>query len=151
MMSKNKSQVWSLDSIIASVIFVTSVVIFILILTNNYSTSTQEDAQRDNNKILQIISGTEDLSISGARGISTTTLSFLIGPNVNLERLKELQEASYNDLKSTMGIRGNFCIFFEDLDGNIINISEYTGSNIKSVGLGDNRTFLLDNVRCANE
>jgi hypothetical protein len=129
---KKNSQIWSLDSIIASVIFVTSIVVFILIITTNNSKTTHEDIEKESSKINQLISRTDS-------GVT----SFLIGPNIDIEKLSNLQKYNYTQLKSTMAIRSDFCIYFEDMEGNIINISNYTGA--ESFGLGHNLTKLGNN------
>jgi hypothetical protein len=138
MVVKNKkAQIWSLDSIIASVIFVTSIVVIALILTLDYTKVDPENLEEENSKINQLISGSDNLQ---------QPLSFLIGPNVNTERLKRLHEYEYKDLRNQFGIKGDFCIYFEDMNGNIINISTYTGK--EKVGFGDNKINLTNSITC---
>ena len=38
------------------------------------------------------------------------------------ERVESLYRMDYNDVKSLAGIKSDFCIFFEDKDGNIVKI-----------------------------
>jgi hypothetical protein len=129
---KNKSQIWSLDSIFASVIFVTFIFVFVFILTMNNSKTTHEEIQNENIKINQIVNSPE------------SNFYFLNGPNVDINLLKTLQDQDYKTLKDSFSINSDFCIYFEDMNGSIINISTYTNQNL-GLGLGHNQTKLGNN------
>jgi len=56
----------------------------------------------------------------------------LLGSNELLEvRVRELYEMDYEEIKSILGLKQDFCIFFEDISGNLVNIADI-GSGIGS-------------------
>lgn len=137
---KRKSQIWSIDSIIAIVIFITTIVIFIVYLSTTDSSLTAEDVQRESNIITQLIGISED-TVQATRG--SRHLSFVSGPNINVDNLRRIQEHTYEQLRESFGIRSNFCIYLEDMQTNIINISLLTNSS-EGVGIGHNGTRYID-------
>ena len=63
-------------------------------------------------------------------------IAFIIDGKVDTDKLKEVANMDYTQLKSKLGIRSDFCIYFEDKDGNIIDISgDIEKENV--VGIGD--------------
>ena len=145
---KKKSQVWSLDTIIASVIFITTIVIFIAILYRPDPHLTHEELIEESNRLNQVISGSEQ------GRTQTTNLAFLIGTNIDIERTINVKERSYNELKNAIGLRADFCIYIEDMEGNIINLSKYTKEELKMIGIGHNGTIFKDDdgkvMYCSN-
>ena len=49
--------------------------------------------------------------------------------------------------KNALGIRGDFCIYFEDSSGNIVDISKYTGGN-EQYGIGNPKVKLGATINC---
>ena len=41
---------------------------------------------------------------------------------------------NYRDLKGKLGIKNDFCIYFEDEDGNLVNISDLVGIQVAGIG-----------------
>lgn len=64
----------------------------------------------------------------------------LLGPNELLEeRVRELGEMDYDEIKNILGLKQDFCIFFEDISGNLVNIA-----NINP-GIGSNKIYVNGN------
>ena len=40
------------------------------------------------------------------------------------EKVESLEEMNYDEIKSMLGIKSDFCIFFEDITGNLVNIND---------------------------
>ncbi len=108
------SQVWSMDIMIAIVIFIGAIFVFYSILSNKYSSKTDE-LQNDASIVL------ENLNITG-----------------NMTHVEELLKESYPDLKRKLRIKNEFCIFFEDDNGNIIYISQ------NQAGIGSEKIKVSD-------
>lgn len=66
--------------------------------------------------------------ISGAAEIKAEELtamilkggSFANNGTVDENRLREIQGMAYDDLKSSLGVKNDFCVYIEDGNGNII-------------------------------
>ena len=108
------SQVWSMDIMIAIVIFIGAIFAFYSILSNKYSSKTDE-LQNDASTVL------ENLNITG-----------------NMSQVEELLKESYPDLKRKLRIKNEFCIFFEDEKGNIMYISQ------DQAGIGSEKIKISD-------
>lgn len=111
-----RGQVWSVDVLLGVVIFVSVILIF-------YVTISAKQKP-----------GIEDLEIE-ASNLKTEfeknyELGFIKADEVNETKFEEfvnLTEKNYSEVKQKLGIKGEFCIFYEDNDGNIILIGNKTG------------------------
>ena len=54
-------------------------------------------------------------------------ISLLSSDQINIEKLKMLNNMEYDDVKNTLGVKSDFCIYFEDATGDIVRID-----NLKS-------------------
>ena|SRR3989338_5810362 len=63
--------------------------------------------------------------------ISLTALDELVE-----EKVVNLDQMDYNEVKSMLGVKNDFCIYFEDISGNVIRID---GINL---GIGSNRIYI---------
>lgn len=61
----------------------------------------------------------------------TDSTEFSIAPGniINEERLKKISGMTYDNLKDNLDVENEFCVYFEDEDGNLV---EVTG--VKSIG-----------------
>ncbi|MFP4112270.1 MAG: hypothetical protein ACLFPQ_01390 [Candidatus Woesearchaeota archaeon] len=140
--NKMKAQVFSLDTIIGVVIFLVVFTIFFAILTKNTQQDTTEQLNQEAQVLLNKLTTTDDSSLSPGQD-----LAIVKGGRVVEERIPELLGKDYEELKASLGIKGDFCIFFEDRDGNIINISDITGRD-DIIGLG-NQKINISGVPCS--
>ena len=52
------------------------------------------------------------------------------------EKVIELHQMDYNNVKSMLGVKSDFCVYFEDISGNVITIDGI------SPGIGSNRIYV---------
>ena len=95
-----KSQAWSMDIMIAMVIFISIIFVFYSILSNN-----------GDNKIREL----KDDALIVAGNIDITK---------NPNRIEELLGEDYSELKKKLRVKNEFCIFLEDEEGNVIYLSQ---------------------------
>ena len=112
--SKISSQAFSMDIMLAVIIFIGTVLFFYAIL-NTTQSSKADELQNDASKVLtDLLSGNPGVKITDGNTINATKLGELLG--------------NYSELKSKLKVKNDFCIYFEDEDGNVIYInSTYTG------------------------
>ena len=109
------SQAWSLDIMLAIVIFLGTAFFFFAILNSTQGDKTDELKEDAARVIEDIVSENSDLGIVDENKINVTKLEELLGRN-------------YSDIKRKLRIKNDFCLYFEDEKGNIIYINTtYTG------------------------
>jgi len=112
-----KSQAWSMDIMIAIVVFVGTIFVFYSILSDN-----QSDKRRE----LE-----EDASLV-AKNINITK---------NISQIKELLQEDYSTLKRKLRVKNDFCIFLEDEEGNVIPINP---DDLNQPGIGSGKIKIGD-------
>jgi len=116
-----KSQAWSMDIMIAVLIFLGTIFLFFAIL-NITQSDKADDLKKDASIVIEgIVSDSSELGI-------------LNGTKVSAEKLGALLEEDYDDLKRRLRIKNDFCIYFEDDQGNIIYINKSETKNYTGVG-----------------
>ncbi len=124
---KKKTQTLSFDVLIAVVVFVAAVA-FIIYLISQYSGGRANlDALIEDGEVIssQLISpGTEPAN----------DLAIVVKNRLEKEKLAELAALPYEELKAVIGVEGDFCIHFEDEDGNLVDIDERPGWVQFSIG-----------------
>jgi len=130
-----RGQVWSVDVLLAVVIFISVILIF-------YVTMTPKEKPR----LKDLESEAKDLKIELEQNHE---LGFINADEIDEEKLNAFIEnatpANYQALKQKLGIKGDFCIFYEDAEGHIILIRTGDNTGVGSVGSPD---VLINNVRC---
>ncbi|MBW2990887.1 hypothetical protein KY348_04225 [Candidatus Woesearchaeota archaeon] len=127
-----RAQVWSIDVLLAVVIFVSIILIFYV---------TMSDRGKPRLKDLEVEA--TDLKIELEKN---PEVGFISEDVVDMEKLKVFTNNAtydYEGLKSKLGLRGDFCIFYEDSDGNIIPIGNKT-----SIG---NPAILINGTPCGSD
>ena len=76
----------------------------------------------------------------------TSDFSVAQDNRIELERVKQIQDQDYDELRSLFGIKGEFCVYFEDNEGNLVNISELTGASNGNVGIGSSKVVLYEDA-----
>lgn len=135
---KRNGQIWSMDTIVATVIFISALTAFIMIISLNLESSSLDELEDDSQKIPQAFLSS-----------NSTELSIYSDNKIDLDKIAEIQGFSYEEIKSYLGLKNDFCIYFENKDGNLINISEITDSGKKSVGIGNPNVKLANNIPCS--
>ena len=112
-MVKSKGQAWSIDVVIGVLIFLIVIGLFYVLLIGNFKKDTTE---------LQIASETIATKIVAPKGTGVGIMN-----NNQIEKDTLLNYTNdYEGLKSALGVSSDFCIFLEDEEGNVINISNST-------------------------
>lgn len=109
------SQAWSMDIMMAFIIFIGTIFVFYSIISNNQEAKTKE-LQEDALRVLKNLNITQ-----------------------NITQIGELLTEDYPELKKKLRVKNDFCIYFEDEEGNIIEISEsVTGIGSSDITVGEN-------------
>jgi hypothetical protein len=126
-----RAQVWSVDVLLAVVIFVSVILVFYVTMSKPIKpgmTSLETNAG--------------DLKVELEKNYE---LGFINKDNIDEQKFLAFLGNSTNNftgLKKKLGISGNFCIFFEDSDGNIIIISDEAQGISNFTGIGSNETCI---------
>lgn len=121
-----KSQAWSLDIVIAVIIFAAAFFLYYALVNSNPDSKTGKLKEDATSVIKQVVSQDNSLRVVEDR-------------QLNESRMGELKNLNYDELKNMLKIGGDFCIYVEDDKGNIILINNtYRGigsSNINISGI----------------
>jgi len=134
MKKRGRAQSWSLDIILAFVIFVLIIGIFYTLLNNNKGTQTEH---------LQLEANAVANNLDSSTGMNST-LSIMEKGAIDKIKLEELYNSSYDTLKSQFGIRGEFCIYVVDQYGNLQTVNTGQG-NLNGFGNGN---LTINGVPC---
>lgn len=119
----SKSQVWSVDIILAVVVFMGIFFTFYAII-NSDSSENARNLQQDAATIIK--------QVSSGQG----SLKIISNNEVNVSKISELKNLSYSELKSRLRVEGDFCIYFEDENGNIVLINNsYRGVGSSNINI----------------
>lgn len=114
-----RGQVTSTDALLAAVIFLVVFILAAVLISDLFQSPIDLRLRTESQRILETVSS----------GVGQG--SFIDGSEVDPQVIAELLSMSYSDLRALYGTEYDFCIYFEDQDGNIIMINE------TSAGLGD--------------
>lgn len=121
---RGHGQSWSMDIILAFVVFVLIVGIFYALLSNNRGDKTSEITSE---------SRTVVSNLDMANG-QNSALTIINRGSIDPFRLEDLYDSDYNELKRQLGIRGDFCIYIVDQYGNLITVKDSDGNDLGSFG-----------------
>ncbi len=111
-----KGQTVSLDTMLAVLLFVVAV-IMLFYLSGPASKNRQSER-------LESESRTMPATLSSQQNDSG---SFVEGTKVNDEKIEQVSNLSYEVLKAQLGLESDFCIYFEDEQGNLVPIKNKVG------------------------
>ncbi|MGV8140861.1 MAG: hypothetical protein ACP5NW_00300 [Candidatus Woesearchaeota archaeon] len=129
-------QSWSLDIILAVVIFVLIIGIFYTVLGSNKKDKTQE---------LTLESKTVVSNLDMANG-QTSNLTIIDAGEIDTDDLRKLYMSDYDNLKKELGIKGEFCIYLVDQYGKLITVNTTSGD----IGSFGNPDFILNGKPCGD-
>lgn len=112
---RGQGQSWSLDIILAFVIFVLIIGIFYALLSNN---------KKDKTNDLTLESSTVINNLDSANG-QITPLTIIDKGNLNKDWTGTLYASDYETVKRKLGIKGEFCIYIVDQEGVYAEIDGY--------------------------
>lgn len=120
---KLKAQSWSIDIALGVVIFIGAFFIFYALLNENSSTKASKLKEEATFVIKQAI-------VEGGAVVMVNN------NEINVSKVNELKNLSYDELKRRLRIESDFCIYFEDEKGYIILINNsYKGVGASSINL----------------
>ena len=120
---KLKAQSWSIDVALGVVIFIGAFFIFYGLLNENPNTTVSKLKDEALTVIKQLISGA-----SPPRIVDDNQL--------NITKINQLKNLSYDELKRRLRVEDDFCIYFEDENGNLILINNsYKGVGASKINL----------------
>lgn len=128
-----RAQVWSVDVLLAVVIFVAVILIFYTTMNRNRTTELQD---------LEAEAGNLKLELE-----QNYLFGFLIDDEIDEAKFQAFIENvtyNYTALKEKLGIKGEFCIFFEDSEGNVIVFNSSVGNHTAIGGGG----VFIGNIEC---
>jgi len=91
--------------------------------------------------LLFVLVNTQDQTIKKEQEITETFLdgnfqSLIINGEIDEKRLMELKDQSFEEMKDMLGVKRNFCIYFEDEDGNLVTINNPDDPQVPIHGIG---------------
>jgi hypothetical protein len=113
---KQKSQAFSMDIMIAIGIFIIGIIVFLVLMSGN--------SQKDVTNRLTTESEAVPQRLMAQDTSSMTNATFIVDSKVDETLLSQTLEKPYDDLKRQVGVTSDFCIHFEDEEGNIIDLDE---------------------------
>lgn len=115
-----KAQSWSIDIIIAVVLFIGAFFAFFAFLNQN-SNSKAGDLQQDASTIIKQV------------GAEKSPLNIIENNALNITKMNQLKNISYEELKQMLRVQGDFCIYIEDEQGHIVLVN----NSYKGIGSPD--------------
>ncbi len=133
-MKSPKSQIISIDTMIATVIFIAAITCLLVYVGSTGSKSKMDELRKESELIPNVIitANKSDLSIMAMNRVDT-------------DRLTELSNKQYEDLRSELGLKYDFCLYFEDNAGNVVNLSQVIAKNEVGIGSPD---ASISNIPC---
>ena len=123
-MSHKKSQTWSMDIMLAVVIFIGAIFVVYSILSGSKA-DTAGKLEEDAALVLDNLAS-EDFEISVVDGVE-----------LNEAKLLGLLNEEYPDLKQKIRAGSDFCIFLEDEEGKLVYISNKPGIGSDKIKVSD--------------
>lgn len=123
-MRKKNAQAWSIDMIIAVVIFVLMISVLYTVL-NREARVDLIDLQVDANNGISRLSDKE-----------AETCNFLDGQTVNVTQLEACFNQDPDTIRQQLGIENKFCLYLEDKEGRVIYISDRPGAGDNELIIG---------------
>ncbi|MCX8147602.1 MAG: hypothetical protein N3D84_03995 [Candidatus Woesearchaeota archaeon] len=138
----NKAQTWSFDILMAVFVFLLILVLFFGIISS-LSEPRKGKLSKDAELLTKALTGRSDTSIVEENKLQEKKVSELVNNPIK-----------YDELKKELGIKGDFCIYFEDSNGNLVPVIVDDGGTpndptddkyVNGVGSGD---ATINDVRC---
>ena len=107
-----RGQTLSMDAIVAIGLFALIIIFFFSVTTDRAEQQRIGSLESETTRLLAAVSS-----------IGNDTSAFIQGSKVDAYKIALAANLTYAELKTALGITSDFCIHFEDANGNIINIS----------------------------
>ena len=123
MAEQKKAQSWSIDITLGVFVFIAAIFIVYALLNANQGSKASALKEEASTVIGQVASEDASISIVNNNEIDSA----------KLKGLKSLQTDSPEELKRKLKVEGDFCIYMEDENGNIVLIQDESGG-YKGIG-----------------
>ncbi len=124
-----KAQVISLDLVLAILVFVGIIATFFYVVSLFSFQSQTSNVQRQG----------EDLPRFLQQNVSS--FGFIEDNQIDLQKINSFSNMDYAQLQKALGLSVDFCIYFEDENGNIIPVNNKLGLGSDKVNFGQNQSF----------
>ena len=104
-----QGQTWSIDAVVAVVIFILAAMLMFYLLGPAGNDRSAARLASEAEKLPGVLSASSNLSVI-----------FVHGSKVDVTKLGEIINLTYSHLKSLLGMESDFCIYFEDEKGNLV-------------------------------
>jgi hypothetical protein len=122
-----RAQIWSIDVLLAVVIFISIIIIFYATISSNEPLSVKE-LQNEAERLRVELERNQNLGFINKDSIDPA----------KLDNFAALSIANYDSVKERLGVRGDFCIYFEDENGNLMLVRDNrSGIGSASINISD--------------
>ncbi len=105
-----------MDTLIALVIFIVGMIVFLYLVMGNSAKDSGDRLATESDVVPQRLIASDKAS--------ATNTSIVIDNKVDTEVLNKTLSKPYEELKGEMGVSNDFCIHFEDENGNLIDLDD---------------------------
>jgi len=127
MKSSRKAQIFSTDVVIATILLILAFTTVIYLVSRSGETASSKELIKDNRMISEVLTKQE------------STIGFLFNNKIDETKLEEFATKDYEDIKQAMGLESEFCMHFEDEDGNL-----FVVEGVKVMGNPEASVILTD-------
>jgi hypothetical protein len=110
---KEKSQIFSLDVMVAVGLFMLAAIMLYYFIGSDKESELNDLVYDEGTQIPELLAAPQNQS-----------LSFVHGGEVDPERLDTFVRMNYNQTREALGIVSDFCFYFEDEQGHVVNLSQ---------------------------
>ena len=137
MITIKKGQTWSVDVLLAVFVFLTIFILFLGITGTMAARQEDRKLKEQSEFISSLVSSEKDFA-------------FVRDNKIDMENLLKLldlqkQEDGVQKLKEKLTVRNDFCIYFEDAEGNLVPITTASGEMYNGIG---SPQALVNDVKC---
>jgi len=129
-----RGQVWSVDVLLALIIFISVILIFYTTMVVRHKPGIETLGDQAAELKIELEQNNE--------------LAFIREDVVDEERFNAFVNnvtQNYSAIKKKLGIKGDFCIFYEDAEGNIVVVSN------NKTSIGNPEVYITDGTPCGSE
>ena len=137
MITIKKGQTWSVDVLLAVFVFLTIFILFLGITGTMAARQEDRKLKEQSEFISSLVSSEKDFA-------------FVRDNKIDMENLLKLldlqkQEDGEKKLKEKLTVRNDFCIYFEDAEGNLVPITTASGEMYNGIG---SPNALVNDISC---
>lgn len=125
-----KGQTYSLDIILAVGVFVVAITFLFIYVGTRQEAISIEELEREGEYLTEVLRNSPN----------KTFVIIESGNKINKKRLDVVANLSYSEIKQGVGVRSDFCVYLEDRDGNLVNVTgNLTGFGSPAVNISGYR------------